>query len=626
MKIEIKLNRLCLIILAVLILAPSSLSAQIKQDKDKLNYELAKQYIGEEKYTEASSLLEDLIDKEFRDDYYNALTVCYKQLQESKKQEKLIKIAIKKGKTNTSIYYIDYGMFYLSKSDSTKADKMFLKAIDNLSANNTEIYLCAAHFNKNLLYDYTYKTYIKGRELLKQKTKYTYEIGYILQLQSKYDEVINEYIVLLEDNPNFLSQAEVNINNLLNSDKDKKLLSTLHNTLLEKVKANPKNEQLARLYLWTLIKEENYSLGFVQAKALDNRFDANSGNTLISFGEIAMNNEQYDIAVKTFDLLIKKGEEDNAFYEESLINRMNCLYIPFTRKTSHTEKEKKALHSEFEKTLSILGKNSKSAAIMQEYALFLAYYEHLSQEAIDILDTIVNMNTLSLKQRSLAKIDRGDIYLMEGDVWAASLEYSQVSKDLKNENEGSMAKFKNAMLSYYTGDFEWALSQFSTLRSSTSKLIANDAMEYSLLIKENMDEDSSYNALSYFAKADFLLFQNKYEEAKKNLEIIETSYISHAIFDEVLYKKGQIAYKEKKYAEADSLWNNLLLKYPYDIVADDALFSLAQMYENVFQDKEKALEYYQRIIIDYPSSLYVSQCRKKNEQIQSKKEKFPHSL
>ena len=151
MKIEIKLNRLCLIILAVLILAPSSLSAQIKQDKDKLNYELAKQYIGEEKYTEASSLLEDLIDKEFRDDYYNALTVCYKQLQESKKQEKLIKIAIKKGKTNTSIYYIDYGMFYLSKSDSTKADKMFLKAIDNLSANNTEIYLCAAHFNKNLL-------------------------------------------------------------------------------------------------------------------------------------------------------------------------------------------------------------------------------------------------------------------------------------------------------------------------------------------------------------------------------------------------------------------------------------------------------------------------------------------
>ena len=141
-----------------------------------------------------------------------------------------------------------------------------------------------------------------------------------------------------------------------------------------------------------------------------------------------------------------------------------------------------------------------------------------------------------------------------------------------------------------------------------------------------MDEDSSYNALSYFAKADFLLFQNKYEEAKNNLEIIETSYISHAIFDEVLYKKGQIAYKEKKYVEADSLWNNLLLKYPYDIVADDALFSLAQMYENVFQDKEKALEYYQRIIIDYPSSLYVSQCRKKNEQIQSKKEKFPHSL
>lgn len=615
MDIRIKVDKVFFIILFVLSVIPNSILAQGKKDKKIIDYELAKQYIFNEEYAEAESLLEDLIAKDFNDEYYRDLLVCYKQSQSIKKQEKLIKQAIKKSKVNKSIYYIDYGLLYLEQGDSVKANKMYLKAIDNLSANNSEIYACASYFTQNLLYDYTYKTYLKGRELLKQKTRYTYEIGYILQLQGRYDEIINEYLVLLEDNPNLLNQVEVNINNLLNSDKNKKLLNTLHNTLLEKVKENSKNEQLARLYLWTLIKEENYSLAFIQAKALNNRFDNDSGNTLFSFGEIAMNNEQYDIAIKTFDLLVNKGEEDNIFYEESLINKMNCLYTPFTNKTTHTEKEKKALHTEFDKTLNILGKNSRSASIMQQYALFLAYYEHQSQEAVDILDTIVGMSALPLKQRCLAKIDRGDIYLMEGDVWAASLEYSQVSKDLKNEHEGSVAKFKNAMLSYYTCDFEWALSQFSTLRSSTSKLIANDAMEYSLLIKENMDDDSSYNALSYYAKADFLLFQNKYEEAKKNLEIIETSYISHPIFDEILYKKGQIAYKEKEYAVADSLWNSLLLKYPSDIMADDALFALAQMYEDIFKDKEKASAYYQRIIIDYPSSLYVAQCRKKNEEL-----------
>lgn len=596
----------------------SPLKAQNKPDKAKTSFELAKQYMGEERYEEAVSLLEEEIDKEFNDDCYNALTTCYKHLQQVKKQEKLIKTAIKKSRTNTSVYYIDYGVLLLDKNDSTKAEKMFLKAIDNLSANNTEVYMCAARFNRYMLYDYTYKTYLKGRKLLKQKTRYAYEIGYILQLQGKYDEIINEYLVLLEDNPLFLSQAEVNINNLLNTDKEGRLLNSLHNSLLEKVKEYSQNEQLSRLYLWTLLKEENYALAFNQAKAINNRFDDNEGGTLFSFGEIALNNKAYAFALKSFELLIKKGEENNAYYEKSLVNKMNCLYQPFLNKTTHSPKEIKSLQTEFENTLHLLGLNKEFASIYQQYANFLAYYALKPEQAVDILDTIIGMNSLALKQRCLAKLDRGDIYLMAGDIWAASLEYSQVSKDLKNEYEGSLAKMKNALLSYYTGDFEWALSQFSTLRSSTSKLIANDAMEYSLLIKDNMDEDSSYNALSYFAKADFFLFQNKYEEAKRNLETIETAYLSHPIFDEVLYKKGQIAYKEKNYQQADSLWNTLLMKYPYDITADDALFSLANMYEKDFNDKEKALEYYQRIIIDYPSSLYVSQCRKKNEELQTK--------
>lgn len=602
----------------MLFICGSLFYCEAQKNSDKTNYELANHYINTDRYEEACKLLEDLINKSFKAEYYNSLSFVYKTLHKTKEQEKLIKLAIKKNKTNY-IYYIDYGLFYYEKQDTAKADKMFNKAIDNLTANNSDIYSCASYFSNNHLYDYALKTYRKGRLLLKQKNMYTHEIGYILQLQGMDSQIIEEYLILLEAHPEYLNSIQININNLLANEKENKLLNELHNTLLEKVKENPKNEQLCRLYLWTLIKEKNYNLAFVQAKAIDTRFDNNEGGTLFSFGEIAMNNEEYDIASKTFDIIINNNTDNNAYYTRSIVNKVNCSYTYFKTKPSHSNKELETMDLEFKKALEILGNNRVSASVLQDYANFLAYYKHSSQQAVDILDIVINMTSLSTKQRALAKIDRGDIYLMEGDVWAASLEYSQVNKDLKNEHEGSLAKFKNAMLSYYTGDFEWALSQFSTLRSSTSKLIANDAMEYSLLITENIDDDSSYNALSYFAKADFLFFQKKYDEALQQLSIIETSYLSHSILDDLLYKKGQIEYAQKHYAQADSLWQTILLKYPYDIVADDALWSLAQMYENIFKDTVKALEFYQRIIIDYPSSLYVAQCRKKNEELSQQK-------
>ncbi|MBR1769017.1 MAG: tetratricopeptide repeat protein [Bacteroidales bacterium] len=601
------------ILLFFVFLAFQNLFAQERDKTQRQDYLLANEYFAEGKTEEGINIMEDLISKDFNDEYYKTLLAAYKQTEDLKKREKLIKTALKKRKSYF-VYLIDYGLFYLDNNDSVKADKMFTQAVNSLAANSSDVHKCASIFTNNRLYDYTCKTYIKGRELLKNKTLYTYELGYIYQMQGKNEHIINEYLLLVEDNPKMINQAVININNLLERDKGGHLLENLHSVLLSKVKQQPKNEQLSRLYLWTLVKEGNYSSALVQVKAINKRFDDNSCSSIFQFGQTAMSAKKYETAKQAFDYIIEQKEE-NVYYDRSVINRMRCLYLPYKEKISHSEKENRQMKSEFEKVFSSLGQNSVTADLMHEYALFLAYSLHSSQDAVDVLDTLINMHSLPAKQRALAKIDRGDIYLMEDDVWAASLEYSQVDKDFKNENEGALAKFKNALLSYYTGEFEWALSQFSTLRASTSKLIANDAMEYSLLIKENMDLDSSYNALSYFAKADFLLYQNKYEQAKETLAIIENAYLSHPIFDEILFKKGQIAYKEKDYQTADSLWQNLLLKYGYDLMADDALWSLAQMQEYVFLNKEKALEYYQRIILDYPSSLYVPQARKKNEEL-----------
>lgn len=607
------MRKLVLVNIIACLLFSFSLSAQNKQDKSQVDFSLAKQYMGEEKFEEAIGLLEDLLDKKFDNSYYQLLNEAYTKTSQTKKQEKLIKSSIKKNKDNP-LYVIDLGMFYYNNNEQDKAKDQFDKVIKNLKANNSEITKVANYFSSARQYEYALETYKQARKLFNDNTKYTYEITYIYQMLGKNDEIAREYLVWLKKEPKMLSQIEVNINNLFYRDKDDKLYETFSNVVLEEVKKDTKNQQFNLLYYWLLMKKNDYSSAFIQAKAIDKRFNNSDGFQVNEYCQMAMNNNRFEYALQGFEFLSKQGEEMMEKYQIKQ-NILNCLYNQFIQKSTHTQKEISSLEKEYRQFFSSEGYTSKTAKTMQQYADVLAYWINRPQEAVDLLDTIISMRQIPNQLRAECKLTRADIFLINGDIWQASLTYSQVEKDFKNETIGSEAKFRNALLSYFTGDFPWALSQADALRSSTTKLIANDAMELSLLINENMDEDSTYKGLTWFAKADFALYQNKLQEAENYLDSIDNWYVLHPLFDEVLYKRAQIAIKEDNYQKADSLLGTLIMKYPSDLMADDALMLLAQINEEKFQNKAKAKEYYEKIILDYSSSLYINQARKKYKEL-----------
>jgi predicted Zn-dependent protease len=607
------MRKLVLVNIVACLLFSFSLSAQNKQDKNQVDFSLAKQYMGEEKFEEAIGLLEDLLDKKFDNSYYQLLNEAYTKTNQTKKQEKLIKHSIKKNKDNP-LYVIDLGMFYYNNNEQDKAKDQFDKVIENLRANNSEITKVANYFSSLRQYEYASQAYKQGRKLFNDDTKYTYEITYIYQMLGKNDEIAREYLVWLRKDPKALNQIEVNINNLFYRDKDDKLYETFSNVVLEEVKKDTKNQQFNLLYYWLLMKKNDYSSAFIQAKAIDKRFNNSDGFQVNEYCQMAMNNNRFEYALQGFEFLSKQGEEMMEKYQVKQ-NILNCLYNQFIQKSTHTQKEISNLEKEYKQFFTSEGYTYKTAKTMQQYADVLAYWINQPQEAVDLLDTIIAMRQIPNQLRAECKLTRADIFLINGDIWEASLIYSQVEKDFKNETIGSEAKFRNALLSYFTGDFPWALSQADALRSSTTKLIANDAMELSLLINENMDEDSTYRGLTWFAKADFALYQNKLQEAETYLDSIDNWYVLHPLFDEVLYKRAQIAIKEDNYQKADSLLGALIMKYPIDLMADDALMLLAQINEEKFNNKAKAKEYYEKIILDYSSSLYINQARKKYKEL-----------
>ncbi|MBO6118670.1 MAG: tetratricopeptide repeat protein [Bacteroidales bacterium] len=584
-----------------------------KDNQLQTDYELAKQYMQQEQFSEAAALLEGIIDKQFRDEYYRLLISAYNELKDAKKQEKLIKKAVKKNADNYR-YAIDLGNFYINNNDKAKGEKQYESVLKKLTADNSKIVQTANYFTSLRNYEWAAKTYIRGRELLKDDTKYTYEITYIYQLLGDNEGIAREYLILLDKNPLALNQIEVNINNLFNRDKDAKLYETISQTVLERVKKQPDNVQYSLLYYWLLMQKKDYPSAFIQAKAINKRFKQQNFETLIDFARNTQNAGQYKYSLEAYDYILKQKPEEELAFSVSQ-DRLTCLYNQFIQKIHPTDKEINALDKEYEQVFALQGYTAKTAAIMQQYADILAYRLQKPQQAVDLLDSIINMKQVDNRMKAQCKLTRADIYLINGDIWEASLTYSQVDKDFKNEVIGFEAKFRNAMLSYYTGDFDWALSQFDALRSSTTKLIANDAMEYSLLIKENMDDDSTYKGLAWFSKADFCLYQNKVQEAKTYLDSIDNWYVTHPLFDEILYKRAEIAIKEEQFKQAEQYLEDIIMKYPYDLTADDAIMLLAGLSEEQFKDKDKAKQYYEKIILDYPSSLYIQQARKRYNEL-----------
>jgi tetratricopeptide (TPR) repeat protein len=221
------------------------------------------------------------------------------------------------------------------------------------------------------------------------------------------------------------------------------------------------------------------------------------------------------------------------------------------------------------------------------------------------------MPDLNALDQASVKVELADILLFTGQVWDASLLYQQVYKDYKNDEIGQLAKFRNARLSFYIGEFKWAKDQLDVLKAATTKLIANDAMALSLLIGENADNDSSYVALSLYASADLLEYRNEFDKSYQTLDSINLNFQQHEIFDDELLKKAEIRMKQGRYPEADTLLGTLLGEFPSSVLADKALLIRAKLNDNQLNDKTKAMQYYESIIVNYPGSLYVVEARKR---------------
>ncbi len=608
-------NILHIIIGLLLLAGGSAVNAQVQlqrsspQDNtDREQQRLGIQYYQNRDYEKSLAIFTELYGKDENHVNYTYYLNSLLELREYREAEKLAKRHARKHSGQLR-YQIDIGFVYIRASEREKAQKKFDEVIDRLPASLSEIKMTANMFYTRGQTDYAIEAYRKGKELLDGEYSFDLELATMFERNGNYPDMVESYLDYLSENPNGLESVKNKLQSALSRDIENSLPDILREGLLVRYQDNPEEVYLNELLLWLSIQQKDFDFAFIQARSLDRRFNE-EGYRVLELAELALANKAYEAAHTAYQYILDKGK-DAPLYLNGLIGFLETRYLQISDNIRFEEAELLELEAAYAEALDEFGIHQQTIRLLRDLAHIQAFHLGKEAEAIENLQMAIDVPGPESVARAQSKLELADIYLFMGEVWEATLLYSQVEKAFKNEPIGHEAKLKNARLTYYIGEFEWARAQLDVLKAATSKLIANDALELSMLISDNVEADSSYRGLRYYSAADLLLYQNKPDEALKMLDSVVFLIAWHPLSDEVQMKKAQIRIMQERYAEADSLLQRITTAFPDDILGDDALFTRAKLQEEIFEDSQKAMELYQELLSRYPGSIYTIEARKR---------------
>jgi tetratricopeptide (TPR) repeat protein len=576
--------------------------------QSETDIQLAQHYFTSGEFDKATSYYEKLYTSQSTKVYFTRYLECLMQIKDYKTAEKTIKKHISQNKNDKEIQVI-LGQFYEDIDEPQKSIKVYEDLLSSFSNDPGEIINLYQLFIGKGKFDIAKKVLDKGKKIASYYP-FNFQYADLYSLTGNNRLMLEEYIDYLLIQPTMAETIQNAISSRVDlSQSDGKDYLILKEILLQKIQVDNSNFIYAEMLIWLFVQNKNFSAAFTQVVALDKRIQGD-GSRVLDLGTICLENKSYAIARNCFNYVIALGI-DNQYYIESQKLLLNSRFIELTTNRAYNQSEIDATLADYNVALTRLGKTKFTIAILNEQAHILAFYADRASEAIIILQDAILIQSLTDIQRAQLKMQLADIEVLKGDIWEASLLYMQIDKDFKFEAIGDEAKYKNARIFYFDGEFDFAQSQLNILKESTSKIIANDAMHLSVSITENFGLDSNYTAMTWFSSAELLIEQHKYLEAYTLFDSIQYNFPFHALADDILYRKAKAMEMQGKWTESCLLYEDILKFHPKDIFADDALFRLGDIYEQILLDKDKALEFYKKLAIDYKGSFYGAESIKR---------------
>lgn len=505
---------------------------------------------------------------------------------------------------NNFMIWIDLGTFYTRQGKEDETNELFKELVEKVKEDPNQTRFVATYLYNANFSTWAIDTYVKVRTYQENPLLFSLDLATLYRLTNQKEEMIEEYFKFLESSPNNINLVKDQLQSALTEEED---LPNFRTWLIRRVQQEPNNPQIQEMLVWVNIQMRDFNQAFVQARAYDQRFPEDNSK-IYETGLIAYQNKDYKQAERFFQYFVDAfPERQNYLMSRLYLMRAKEEQVRSTYPVPRNQLE--SLMDDYNLLIKQIGYNNISFEAMINKSALHAQYLNQLDSAVFFLNLVINDQRASGAIVAKAKLQLGDVYVLLEEPWESALLYAQVEKSRKNESMGYEAKLRNARLSYYRGDFELAKGHLDVLKEATSREIANDALELSRRIKDNMDADSTYEALNLYARADLLYFMNRKDEALQKLEEVALSFPDHPLEDDIRELRAKIFVENGQFEQALLELDVIIEEFGTEVLADDALFLKGKIYEEQLGEPTKAMEVYQLLLKEYPASFYGEEAR-----------------
>ena len=563
------------------------------------NEQLANNYFDRGEFEKALVSYEELLkSQEGNFNYFQRVIECYQQLQQFDKAEKALENRLDKYRQTGLL--VELGFNYQLQKNQDKATKYYNQAIDKIKKNASEVYGIAYLFEKKALVDYALLSYKTALEK-EPKLSFNFQMAVLYGQQGNTSLMIDTFLDEAYQNPQNIPLIQNQLSRFMSEEVDNSFNDSLKKALL--VRAQKTQDVFWNDFLsWLFIQQKEYGKAFIQQKAIYKRNPESFAN-IVSLGQMAIEDKDQESATEILTFVLENTKDLELLIESH-------SYLIDMKIDNATEKDYPAITAELDGLIKEFGVSPFTLSLLKLQANFNAFHLNNPEKAKTILKSAMEM-PLNRYQLAEAKMELADILLFEEKFNQALIYYSQIDEDMSGDVIGQEASLKTAKTSYFKTDFEWASHQLKVLKSASSQLIANDALDLFLLISDNTVEDSLQVALKKFARADFLLYQNKKPESLAQFQLILKDHKGEDIEAVTLLRIGKIYEKMGDFNNALANYENIISKHKESIYRDEALYFSAEIYNLNLKDSEKAKPLYEEMIFKHEDSIYYVDSRNK---------------
>ena len=600
-----RIFRIFAMIVICLVFSLQNIEAQNVNNQRQLDERLAREFYFKKDYEKARDIYKSLYDNFGNTGYFNQYADCLILTGDYEAAEKAYKAFLKKNPKNWKSH-VDLAYVYQQQGENDKAAKYLNKVLKDVPENKNSINEVANLLRARSFNDVAISLFNKAAKNPNINYNFYLEKAYTYNSMLDFENATECYLLYLKENPEQYETVKSRLRVMMMYDLNGNVNDVIRMALLRKTQEEPDNEEYSSLLMWYSLQQQDYEMALTLLKALDKRGKGDFENDIVNIAQIAYDNKQYDISIDAYNYILKKHKE-GVYYVDATIGLIEAEYAQAVANGSHGKGFYEKLSGRIDTAFTEMGYSKETISLITIQAEILAFELGRYDEAKTLLNNALEVN-LSPRNKAELKMKLADIYLFTDEVWEATLLYSQIEKSMKNEPIAHEARFKNAQLRYFIGEFDWANASLRILKSATSKLVANDAMTLSLTISDNLEYDTI--GLQRIAKADYYIYQHRYVLANQMLDSVVAYNPNEVSLPNAFYRKANIAMNEGDYELADSLYKRVYEGYADSYIADEALIEDALLLENQLNMKEEAMECYSKLFDYYTASVYVAQARK----------------